>query len=323
MLKVKIADDEIRIGKRFSVAFQRTLRIPDDGGTYPLPPGLGRFPLCRVADFAAHVPADWRQRGGAFLPMYQREALWLAFDGASWKPNAVQVGIGGINAISGGAWDDGLSSDPQNYLVIPDQLWLDGINAGSGVIRQFVAMPLGTGTTVEAQLTGREEVGGIQIRVFEPKPGRFPDRPPPAEPEMMLESMSPMSPMAAGAMGLGAGGRMQQKIYPDPYGLDTWDPTSSGEVFVHIVNSEQYEALTGHPPPPTPISAAAYTEHGLPWFELYDEAKGAVAASRRLAGVKSVREKETERGEAKDEQPVKVRRRQVRTIRPPGSGRKD
>jgi hypothetical protein len=317
MLRVKIADDEIRIGKRFSVAFQRTLRLPDDGGTYPLPPGLGRFPLSRVADVAGRAPAGWRRRGGAFLPMYQREALWLAFDGATWKPNAVQVGIGGINAISGGAWDGGLSSDPQNYLVCPDQLWLDGINAGAGVIRQFVAMPLGMGLTVEAQLTGREEVGGIQIRVFEPKPGRFPDRPPRAEPEMMLESMAPqMSPMAAGAMGLGAGGRMQQKIYPDPYGLDTWDPASSGEVFVHIVNSEQYEALTGHPPPSTPVSAAAYTEHGLPWFDLYEEEKGTVAAASRLTGVKSVREKEAERGEAQDEKPVKVRRGQVRSIRP-------
>ena len=91
----------------------------------------------------------------------------------------MQIGIGGINAVSGGAWEEGLSADPQNYLVCPDQLWLDGINAGKELIRQFVAMPLGSGTTVEAQLTGREEVGGIQIRVFEPKPGRFPDRPPP------------------------------------------------------------------------------------------------------------------------------------------------
>ena len=309
MLKVKIADGEIRIGKRFSVAFQRTLRIPDDGGAWPLPPGLGRFPLRR-----------WR--GGAVLPMYQSEALWLAFDGASWKPNAVQVGIGGINAVSGGAWDEELSADPQSYLVCPDQLWLDGINAGSGVIRQFVAMPLGTGTTVEAQLTGREEVGGIQIRVFEPKPGRFPDKPPRTEEEITLESMALMSPKAAGAMGLGAGGRMQQKIYPDPYGLDTWDPGNSGEVFVHIVNSEQYEALTGHPPPPTPVSAAAYTEHGFPWFDLYEEDKGTAAASRRLTGVKSVREKEAERGEAKDEETVKIQPGQVRKIRPRGSGKK-
>jgi hypothetical protein len=30
---------------RFSIDFQRTLRIPDTDKTYPLPPGLGSFPL--------------------------------------------------------------------------------------------------------------------------------------------------------------------------------------------------------------------------------------------------------------------------------------
>ena len=32
--------------------FQRTLRIPDDGRDYALPPGLGRFPLRHIDDFA-------------------------------------------------------------------------------------------------------------------------------------------------------------------------------------------------------------------------------------------------------------------------------
>jgi hypothetical protein len=300
MLRVKVVDDEIRIGKRFGVSFQRTLRIPDDGGTYPLPPGLGRLPLRKLS--SGKSPG----RGGGFvLPLAQSEALWLAFDGASWKPNAVQIGIGGINAVSGGAWEEGLSAEPQNYLVCPDQLWLDGINAGAEMIRQFVAMPLGSGTTVEAQLTGREEVGGIQIRVFEPKPGRFPDRPPPPGPEAMMQPMAMMESM--GSMGLGAGGQMHQKIYPDPYGLDTWDPDNSGTAFVHIVNSEQYEVLTGAPPPPSPISAATYTENGFPWFDLYDEEKGDVAAPRRLAGVKSVR--------AGGEEPVKVEPGRVRKIK--------
>jgi len=294
MLKVKVIEDEIRIGPRFRVSFQRTLRIPDDGGTWPLPPGLGRLPLRRLS------PGQLPGRGGGFvLPLAQSEALWLAFDGAAWKPNAVQIAIGRINAVSGGAWEEGLSADPQNYLVCPDQLWLDGINAGKETIRQFVAMPLGSGTTVEAQLTGREEVGGIQIRVFEPKPGRFPDRPPPPEPMAMMG-------MPPGTMGLGAGGQMRQKIYPDPYGLDTWDPDNSGSAFVRIVNREQYEALTGEPPPPSPISAATYTENGLPWFDLYDEEKGDVAAPRRLAGVKSVR--------AGSDEAVKVKPGQVRKI---------
>jgi hypothetical protein len=66
MLKVTIGKDMITIGERFAVAFQRTLRIPDDGRAYPLPPGLGRFPILKVEDYlgAARHPSGanaWRR----------------------------------------------------------------------------------------------------------------------------------------------------------------------------------------------------------------------------------------------------------------------
>jgi len=32
---------------KLTIDFQRTLRIPDDDNTYPLPPGLGKFPSAR------------------------------------------------------------------------------------------------------------------------------------------------------------------------------------------------------------------------------------------------------------------------------------
>ena len=138
------------------MSFQRTLRIPDDDSIYPLPPGLGKFPIFRIEDFENRVPAQWKEHGGVFIPMYQREALWLNFDGAYWRPNAIKVAVGKIDAISGKRLHRRLNRTWQNYLVCPDQPWLDGINAGKGYIRQFVAMPLGMGYTVEGQLTGKE-----------------------------------------------------------------------------------------------------------------------------------------------------------------------
>ena len=47
-----------------SVEFQRTLRIPDDGKVYPLPAGVGRFPLRHVDDYEKSVPESWLKRGG-------------------------------------------------------------------------------------------------------------------------------------------------------------------------------------------------------------------------------------------------------------------
>ena len=65
------ADAVCRIG------FHRTLRIPDDNRNYPLPPGLGRFPLRHVDDHLDQIPEAWDRHGGVFLPMYQAEAMWL------------------------------------------------------------------------------------------------------------------------------------------------------------------------------------------------------------------------------------------------------
>jgi hypothetical protein len=293
-LDVSLDGDALRVGD-LRITFQRTLRIPDDGKTYPLPPGLGAFPLRRIDDLGDRAPAAWREKGGVILPMYQREAMWLCFSGPHWKPSAVKIAAGKVCAITGKRWSDALHDAPQDYLVTPPQPWLDGIAVKKGLIRQFVAMPLGMGYTIEGQVTGEETHGGVQIRVVPPRPGRFPDEPP-YEEERLAYSMCEMACAApaaprrcGGAMGLAAGGRMKQKIYDDPHGLDTWDETRAARVFVHVVNSQEWRALTGEEPPPCPIDARTYTAHGLPWFDLYDEHIAAVDGSDVLAQVKSVK----------------------------------
>lgn len=313
MIKSRVENDTIFIGEHFYIVFQRTLRIPDDGNTYPLPPGLGVFPICKVEDYADKVPESWNEHGGVFIPMYQREALWLNFGAAYWRPNAVKVAVGKINAITGKQLHDDLDDSEQNYIVCPDQPWLDGINAGDGYIRQFVAMPLGMGYTVEGQISGKEEFGGVQIVVFEPKPGKFPDKPPVGEhsPYVMFSMAEEESDGAE--MGLAAGGKMKQSIYPDSYGVDTWDEENFGRVYVHIVNSMMYREITGMEPPPTPVTAKMYTEYGLPWFDLYDEEKGDVPSSKKLSKVKSVKEMDKEKGfePQQDDKTVKVPNKQV------------
>jgi hypothetical protein len=295
MLQVNVSNDSIRIGRHFEVSFQRTLRIPEDGREYPLPPGLGRFPIRRVADYAHRVPESWRIHGGVFIPMYQREALWLAFHAAHWRPNAVKIGIGKVNAISGKPWDQELRRQKEDYVVVPDQPWLDGINAGKGVVRQFVAMPLGMGYTVEGQLTGKEEFGGIQIIAYDPKPGRFPDKEPAHERRGdVMYCLS--APCCVSEMGIAAGGRLTQKIYPDEYGIETWDQENFGRVYVHIVNSMMYRQITGEEAPPTPVTAKEYAACGLPWFALYDEGKGDIAAAAELGAVKGVKAMDEQKG---------------------------
>lgn len=291
MLTITVSHETIYFGRHLGVRFHRTLRVPDDGRIYQLPASLGCFPVHRVDDFRHTVPAHWLCTQGVFIPMYQREAMWIEFLGVQGRPHAVKVAVGKVNAISGQRWNQELHNNPQDYLVVPNQPWLDGINAGEGYVRQFVAMPLGTGYTVEGQLTREEQFGGIQIITFPIRVSPIAERFPP-----WSRALTSGSPLAGTDMGLSGGGRIRQHIYVDQYGSYTYDQHNFGRVYIRIVNSMLYHQITGRKPPPTPITLDTYKECGIPWFTLYDEDKGYLDLSSELHRVESVEEMDKVQG---------------------------
>lgn len=312
---------EIHPDATCTIEFQRTLRIPDDNRTHGLPPGLGKFPLKHVDDYAGRLPAAWQKRGGVFFPMHETEAMWLNFH--SDYPFAVKIATGKINAVTGDAWtpelkgpsslDALLRSMPvaaghygprdsgarQDYVVLPDQPWLDGYCVGEGQIRQFVAMPQGSGYSVEEQLTGEALHGGLQIIVYPLKPEFYQPRPivggvvfACASASVDMESCRSLSDM-----GLAAGGLMYQTVHEDEYGLAKWDQSAHAKCFVHLLNSKQYEYVTGEAPPTPAPSAADYTTAGLPWFmEVGDAA--ALPGAPKLQQVDSVGTLAVKKGES-------------------------
>lgn len=282
---------------RLSIDFQRTLRIPDDGSDYPLPPGLGSFPLRHVDDYAENVPAQWIRQGGVMLPMYQSEAMWLSFSaghvpehGARY-PFAIKIAAGKIDAVTGKEWTNSLHRRPQDYVVAPEQPWLDGFCVGKGVIRQFVAMPLGSGYSVEEQITGKGAYGGLQIMVYPMKREVFERRFPKHDRRRFAptDDARVVCECAAGpGMGLAPGGRMKQEIYEDPFDFADWDTEHSSRCFVHITNSLVWRAITGDQPPTVPPTSKEYTASGLPWFEYYDDSTTALDWAEILKNLKSV-----------------------------------
>lgn len=288
---------EIHPDAKLEITFQRTLRIPDDGTDYPLPPGLGQFPIDHVDDYADNLPEKWIERGGVMLPMYQSEAMWINFHSRSIPghdaqyPFAVKIAAGKINAVTGEPWSDGLGRNPQDYLIIPDQPWLDGYCIEKGFIRQFVAMPLGDGYSPEAQITGSEETGGLQISVYPMKRKAFEKRFPEStfrdEAPMLAYSMDFEGKVSESSMALGMGGRMRQEIYEDEFEFSEWDADTSSRCFVHLANSMTWRAITGKNPPTLPPTAKDYSRHGLPWFEYYTEHE-AVDGSDKLKGLDSI-----------------------------------
>jgi len=294
---------------RLRIEFQRTLRIPDDDRDYPLPAGLGRFPLKTVDEFASSAPPDWREHGGVMLPMYQSEAMWINFHGPGY-PFVVKIAAGKINAVTGKPWGEGLEADPQNYMVVPGQPWLDGFCVAKGVIRQFVAMPLGSGYSAEEQLTGKAEFGGLQIVVSPMKPELYEkmrSRPTILRHSCLGEALC-IARAAGPDMGLAPGGRMRQEIFEDPHGLEAFDLQHSSRCFVHLANALVWRAVTGEQPPAVPPTGREYANAGLPWFAYYGADTPALEGSSILARLKSVLRLGKEKGDVSlpENDPVKV-----------------
>jgi hypothetical protein len=195
--------------------------------------------------------------------------------------------------VSGEKWADGLSQDPQNYVVLPKQPWLDGLNVAKGKVRQFVAMPLGQGYTVEEQIDPQSEFGGIQIEAIPMKKEVYEELK--AKREKVSSMWFGVSMMmgcessASMEMGLGMGGSMRQAIYDDEYGMEPWDLTNSQRCCIMLANAEQWLSIAGEEPPLSPISAKAYSNAGLPWFDYYDGDRKAIEGSKALGNIKSVK----------------------------------
>jgi hypothetical protein len=303
-LSVSIKDDAIYFGDDLQVEFCRTLRIPDDGDKYDLPASLGTFPIYKVSDYADKVPKSWNEHGGVFIPMYQSEALFIEFYAMkSWQPVIAKVATGKVNAITGEEWHQYLLDDKQDYVVVPPQKWLDGYKTSKHTVRQFVAVPLGQGLTIESQLANQEKFGGIQIIVYKPHEDCF-EFIESGDDFVPLKSVVPDSSEPMLDMGIGAGGKIKQKVYEDEYGVETWDENHYGRIFVHIVNSQMFKQITGLEPPTKPIDLATYYKYKIPFFMVYDEPLNDVKTPEKLFEIKPIellkKMKETKNNEVED-----------------------
>jgi hypothetical protein len=271
-----------------TITFQRTLRIPDDNRTYGLPPGLGHFPLEHTSKHSANLPDSIASKGGVLLPMYQAEALWISFSSPNDYPFAVKITAGKINAVTGEPWVQGIKNSPQDYVAVPSQPWLDGFCVGKGIVRQFVAMPLGEGYSAEEQITGNAEHGGLQISVAPMKGTEYLAHLERSKKRLRVAEPMFMNRRLDSQMGLAPGGAMKQEIYQDKFAPTQYDTEHFSRCFVNLLNSESWTAVTGKPMPTEPVSAKEYTEHGLPWFDYYDETSKALPGSKTLGNLSSV-----------------------------------
>lgn len=54
------------------ISLRRTIRAPDNGKLFDLPPDMGTFPIYNVFEHASKLPPNLAEKGGVFVPMYRK-----------------------------------------------------------------------------------------------------------------------------------------------------------------------------------------------------------------------------------------------------------
>ncbi|MBY4573283.1 hypothetical protein ACN94_06730 [Gordonia paraffinivorans] len=292
---------ELHPDARLRINVMRTLRVPDDNTSYGLPPGLGMFELRTANDVAR--PGTWAPTD-ALLPMWQAEAAWFSFYTPSDFPFLVRISVGGINAVTGEDFAEAIDFFGEDYFEVPEQPWLDGFRVDAKTVRQFVAMPLGRGYTAAEQLTGADD-GTIRIEVTPLRASVWEERV--AARSHAILAGAPMAEMPDGivfddaadattGIGLGAGGTITQSIATPLEPRDSWELDATARATLRIINSADWESLTGARPHHAPPTITEYRQHGYPWFEWYDDSLARQGDSK-LSNLRSVQVIGMEKGE--------------------------
>ncbi len=275
--------------------------------------------LHKVADHRKNCPEDWAD-DAYFMSLHDTEAMWLSFTPES-GPCAVLVGAGGVNALSGQKLGTKLEKD--NYLVCPPQPWLDGWKDVDGTVHQFIATPhrKGDGLTVGEQIIGKDsKTGAMGLAVFYPKDGaklKAPSYPNQGIADsagsstmdwggpvgglkamnmcLASASLGPFSgkkaalgPVMRSArphveMGLGKGGKIIQKVYGDPHGIEVWRDKPTVVFAFYLVDAKTAAEITGE----IVAAPAVYSGYQGPWFGLQDEQLPDVLGTGIFSGLKS------------------------------------
>jgi Zinc finger, C3HC4 type (RING finger) len=101
--------------------------------------------------------------------------------------------------------------------------------------------------------------------------------------------------------GFGAGGKISQKINRDPLPVTAYDHSQVQQFHISVINAAYFTTIAGLPSPPSPISTSTYLQHGLPWFELYDEdipTANNTSSAIPLSGVRSIAQMDVDRRSA-------------------------
>jgi hypothetical protein len=167
---IEINPDEVHLGRSLTIRFMGTPceNLIADCRQKPadLEPLLIHGPGSNPTGQPCRPSADLR------IHLARGASLWIDCTGRWWKPNALRARIGSIDATTHGPWQDDLCDMPMNYLICPAGFTPDIDSSG------LVVAPENLFCTQSESNNAHSESAQLEILVFEPRPGVFPDHTP-------------------------------------------------------------------------------------------------------------------------------------------------
>ena len=147
----------IRVCGGLLTSLNRSWQVVGRPGQRPAASFKGLAPL--AAWSAAGVKTD-DQNPIYLAAIAPHDAFWIGFDADPELNFAVTIDLDGRNALSGErGWSRGLAHNPKNFLLIPDQPWLDARGGQDGSLQQLIpwfgdeVRTVGVATGAEIRLT--------------------------------------------------------------------------------------------------------------------------------------------------------------------------
>ena len=307
---------------KLEVTFHRTVRVPDGRQPSNLPPSLGRMSLYPVHKYADKCPESW-EKSGYFMALHDTEAMWMSFHSRKYPLALMigAGGINALTGQKLGTKlekDNYLVTPPQPWL----DGWKDTDGTVYQFVATPYQKGKGI-SVAEQLIGEESKTGALGIALFESKdPAKLTPKMPKFEgwSESMTDqdfnwqqscggyggllksanfscsvaSASCEEPVVKGLvsskrsvsfseMGIGRGGKIIQKIYPDPHGLEVWKEEPISTMAFYLVNAEVFEEITGVKVP----KPVGHENYGGNWFGVNDSEEGDVAGSDKFTGLKS------------------------------------
>jgi hypothetical protein len=156
------------------IAFHRTLRVPEDIRVNILPASPDRFPSQPLPAYSQKLqvskiasPINIAIKSNVCFLALQYEAMWIFLSTPAGTEYEVSMFTSGMKVVTGKNWGKRKSKydRAQDYMLVLPQEQLDGFSLDDRtIVREFVAMPIGSGYFNVERSTERD-IGGLQNKV--------------------------------------------------------------------------------------------------------------------------------------------------------------